>query len=714
MNSSHSLKKKLLIKDEIINSLAVPVILLSRNLKNISLNQKALQQFHNIDSFTSFTKKMSPAVAKRLLKNCGKVIETGKEKTSNLLFNGEEWQLQLSSAKKKGVVLLFHKVINSETSPTEDRYQQLLDAMGDSFVLTDEKSTITDVNNTFCKEIGYPREKLIGFNSRLFDKGRSLATIKTFQKQAEKGSVTFDTVNIDTNGRVRDAEVNMFLLKRNGKKYFGTIGRDITEYKKAQEEVKKINDRFISITNSTQDALWELNTETGERWANEVHQKLYGLTINDPMPESDEWEQHIHPAYHKQVTESLDSAIKKKSKHWNAEYWFKDFKGNWVFIFDRTLLKYNKEGKLVKMMGSMVDITQLKETQEELVKQNILSDAIVNSLPGIFFLINQSNQFFRWNKNLETVTGYSAKEIKRLQPHHFFSEKNAKLIYGKIQEASEKGWAEMEVFVQTKSKTYQPFYLSVSHITIEKEEYLIGIGSDISKVKEAQKKVRKMEAKIAEQKITEQKNISRAIIEAQEKERNFIGKELHDNVNQLLAGARLYLTMGTKTSKELAETVKYPIELLDSGIQEIRALTHRSITPSRDLDLKNLTEGLVDLLKAAGINCHLHYRIEGQLLDNCRTNIYRILQEAGTNIIKHSSAKNVALTVAREEDSLTVLIKDDGKGFNTNQTREGIGLTNIYNRVNAYNGKISITSAPGKGCEISIKMPLPDCTSEKK
>ncbi len=711
--SNPSPKHKLL-KEDIISSLGIPIIVIGKNFKSLSYNKKALQVFPEMHDWNSFMQILPAASSKALLKHCKKVTESGKDKLYLLSFAEKNWQVLISSGKKKEIILAFQSQPTEKKKEENDRYQQLLDSMGDSFVLTDENQIIVDVNKRFCEATGYSREKLIGFSSKIFDKGVSPALIKSRQRKAEKGSVTFDTKNVILKGQTVDAEVNMFLLKRNGRKYYGSIGRNITEYKKAQEEVKRTNERFKSITNSTQDALWELDTVTGERWANEAHQKLYGLTTNDPMPGSAKWEQRIHPSYRKQTIDSLDHAIESKRRQWNAEYWFKHFKGKWIFIYDRTLLEYNKAGNLVKMMGSMVDITQLKKTQDELAKQNILSEAIVNSLPGIFFLINHSNQFIRWNKNLETITGYDAQEIMKLQPHHFFSEKHSHLIYNKIKEAAEKGWAEMEVLIHTKSKVNLPFYLSVSHITIEKEDYLIGIASDISKVKEAQKKVRKMEAKIAEQKITEQKNISRAIIEAQEKERNFIGRELHDNVNQLLAGARLYLTMGAKNLEGFADVAHYPIELLDNGIHEIRALTHRSITPSKDISLEQLSLGIVDMLTAAGIHTTLNFGLHIEMKDNYRTNLYRILQEASANILKHSHAKNASISLLQKECSIHIRIVDDGKGFPLKQRKEGIGLQNISNRVDAYNGRLQIKSKPKQGCIIDIHLPITDCAEKGK
>jgi len=91
----------------------------------------------------------------------------------------------------------------------------------------------------------------------------------------------------------------------------------------------------------------------------------------------------------------------------------------------------------------------------------------------------------------------------------------------------------------------------------------------------------------------EQKKITLAILQGQEKERNFIGKELHDNINQILAGTKLFLTSAGHKNATVKELIQYPVELLNSAIEEIRALCRNLVSPIKNIDLENLARGLL-------------------------------------------------------------------------------------------------------------------------
>lgn len=705
--------KSILIKDSVVNTIGIPVFVIDKKFRNLKYNHKAAQVFKEVVDVKSLCSLMDASSVKRFQNSFEHSLETKTEKQLGLLIKNKPWNCKIFPGKS-GMTIICEKSKPKLAEKHALPNKRILDAMGDSFILTDSELNIVDVNNAICEATGYSREQLIGMNASKMNPALSVSDLKELHKRAQKGHVLFDTRFINHLGEVAEAEVNMFLLKIDGKKYYGSIGRDITEYKKIQDELESTNRKLTNITNAANDALWEINLATGERWANEVHQKFYGLQKEEEMPGNKEWEKHIHPRDRKEITRSLADAILARQPSWNAEYHFKIGKSHWIYVYDRTLLFYGQNGELERMMGSMVDVTELKKAQDELKSQRNLSESIINALPGIFYLLDKDGNHLRWNTNLETVTGYNSEEIKKMKPHDFFYSKESGKLTEIINEVFQKGWSEMEGTIITKEGEGKPYFLNGWRTVVGNQECLIGTGIDLSEIKKAQESVKRMELKIAEQKIQDQKVVSRAIISAQEKERNHIGKELHDNVNQLLAGTRLYLTMGAKKYPEFSEAIKYPLELLDNSIQEIRALTHRHISPSKEMGLKQLAEGIAGLLKTASINCNLEFSLDVEMPESLRINIYRILQEQANNILKHSGAKNVSFEIRSEGSIIYITTIDDGKGFDINQQREGIGVSNIYNRVESYDGTIQFQTAPGAGCRIDIEIPVPDYMQLKK
>jgi signal transduction histidine kinase len=216
-----------------------------------------------------------------------------------------------------------------------------------------------------------------------------------------------------------------------------------------------------------------------------------------------------------------------------------------------------------------------------------------------------------------------------------------------------------------------------------------------------------MEQEMVDQKIQQQKKITRAILNAQEKERNHIGQELHDNISQILASSKLFLSTAGNQNETVMDLVRYPMELIDCSIREIRLLSRRHVTPIKDVDLRELVQALLDSLRENTlIDTAFKYDVGTQeLSDDLKLNIYRIIQEQINNIVKHASPGKINISVKARHSALHIEMKDDGKGFDVKKKRKGIGLANMMNRIESFNGQMLIESSLGEGCSVQIDIP---------
>jgi len=200
------------------------------------------------------------------------------------------------------------------------------------------------------------------------------------------------------------------------------------------------------------------------------------------------------------------------------------------------------------------------------------------------------------------------------------------------------------------------------------------------------------------------------IIRAQQDERERIGHELHDNVNQILTSAHLYLTMLTRDCPEFEDVRKRTMEILQMGIEAIRQLSKEMVM----VDLKD--EGLIgsirnvvrDLYKTKLFNIlFVHSDISRvEALDGCtKIALFRMVQEQIKNIIKYSQSKNIQISLHCTDDQIRLQVRDDGIGFDPTTTKRGLGLSNIYERASLYNGKVLLDSAPGRGCSLIVNIP---------
>jgi signal transduction histidine kinase len=237
---------------------------------------------------------------------------------------------------------------------------------------------------------------------------------------------------------------------------------------------------------------------------------------------------------------------------------------------------------------------------------------------------------------------------------------------------------------------------------------VIGALQDISAQKQLQQK-------LVEQEKASKQEVVKSIIETQEKERRELSVELHDNVNQMLASCKLMLEVAIEAGSNAKMLTEKTYQSIQTVINEIRRISH-DLNPSAivDVGLVEAIEQLIEKINLADkiaiqfIACKKQYKC--QLVEDDRVAIFRIVQEQLNNILKHAKAKNVIIKLKIEDGLVMLCIKDDGVGFDLAKCRNGLGLTNIYNRVEYYGGTINIKSSAGKGCEMCITLNTASCT----
>ncbi|MCW3074396.1 MAG: hypothetical protein JWP69_1465 [Flaviaesturariibacter sp.] len=211
-----------------------------------------------------------------------------------------------------------------------------------------------------------------------------------------------------------------------------------------------------------------------------------------------------------------------------------------------------------------------------------------------------------------------------------------------------------------------------------------------------------------QRKLLQQRRVTKAQITGQEKERQVIGTELHDNINQQLTTAKLYLDMARANEDMRLPMVEKSEQVVHNVINEIRALCKSLIPPTlKDIGLK---EALVELIESYELlnQFHLHFScpVALETLDeDLQFSLFRITQEQLTNIAKHARAANAWVSFRQTDNQLLLTIKDDGKGFSPKIKSKGMGLANIRHRLELYNGFMDIQSAPGEGCVLKIAIP---------
>lgn len=206
----------------------------------------------------------------------------------------------------------------------------------------------------------------------------------------------------------------------------------------------------------------------------------------------------------------------------------------------------------------------------------------------------------------------------------------------------------------------------------------------------------------------------KAVLHAQEAERRRIARELHDSVGQTLSGVKMAWqglladlkgTLGRSDQEKLIQTTN----MLDEASSEVRTISHQMMP--RALQETGLVPALQDLLDSAlGLSSMEfsleHHNADQRYPEEVEIGLYRVCQELLNNIIKHSEATEVSVQLIKAKNNLVLIVEDNGKGFNSSDDQEGIGLLNIQSRMETVHGEVNFGPSPGSGTVATIRVPI--------
>jgi signal transduction histidine kinase len=216
---------------------------------------------------------------------------------------------------------------------------------------------------------------------------------------------------------------------------------------------------------------------------------------------------------------------------------------------------------------------------------------------------------------------------------------------------------------------------------------------------------------------SELKELSKRLVEAEERERRAISRELHDEVGQSLSALLLDVENLTEISSEDA--------VFRPGLQKIKTLAENCVNEVRNMALLLRPSMLDDLGLVAALDWQarevskrtgmlvdtIDENVSNSLPEEQKTCVYRIVQEALNNCSKHAYAKNVRIVVSQEPHYLRVSIEDDGKGFDASRVR-GLGLVGMNERVSQLGGVLRVESDPARGTRLRVDLPLPNASAD--
>jgi PAS domain S-box-containing protein len=592
---------------------------------------------------------------------------------------------------------------------SSDNYEQIVDSINAGIWMIRENGTTSFINNQLVKLLGYTEDEIL--NQSIFDflddEGTWILSEKL--KRCRDGiHDQFEFRFFKKSGQLLWALFSLSPVYEY-KKFTGwaALVYDITKRKIAEEENQKSLDRFNLAVQATHDGIWEWNIETGDFYFSPGWCTINGYAKDDVELQKprESWLARIHPDHIQYVNLRIDLHL-SRGIPFEVVYQHKHCSGQYRWQKATAQATFSKEGQPLTMVGSISDITQQKLIEEQIIREKHLSDSIINSLPGIFYILNRQGKLLRHNKNLDLLICPPEKKNEQINLLSHIKEDDQPTVRDAFLNVFTNGHTAVEGRLITFTNEELPFYFNGVHISFNGEPCVIGMGLNVSELRRAKDMLHNS--------LIDIRALASHLQDIREEERNNIAREIHDELGQMLTAVKMDLSKLSRAplpEKSAKMRIKESVSLIDQTIASVRKIAS-SLRP-RIIDDMGFTAALEwyvkDFQSRTEINTDFINECPSLVLEpRAAIALFRITQESLTNVARHAHAKNLEVTLRLENKWLHLTIYDDGKGFDIEQikNKKTLGLLGLKERAQTIGGSYEISSVPGNGTKVIIRVLL--------
>lgn len=496
---------------------------------------------------------------------------------------------------------------------------------------------------------------------------------------------------------------------------------------KAAEMIKESELRHRQLFERNLAGVYRTTIEGRLLDCNESFAGIYGYnSLEDIMKHAAE---DFHP--NPEARQEFIAELQKEGKLLGYESRGRKKDGSLIWLLENTMLVPDKDGRLTRIEGTLIDITGRKLAEESVVREKDFTQAIINSLPGFFYVFDEEGKFLRWNKNLEEVSGYTEDEIVLMSPLDFFDEEEKQEIAQAIRKVFVEGQASIEADFITKEQGRIPCFFTGKRFIYENKPCVTGMGIDITERRSAEAE----RAKLEEQYRQAQK------MEAVGQLAGGIAHDFNNMLNIILGYSEMAL-MKLEPSGLLYNSIREIKEAAGRSadlVRQLLAFARKQTIAPKPLDLNDTVAGMLNMLRRLiGEDIDLLWKPAAdlwpvkmdpaqidQILANLMVNARDSITGAGKITIETGKTDFDEAYCSRYSDYVPgqyvmLAVSDNGCGmdkeicgqifepfFTTKETGKGtgMGLATVYGIIKQNKGFINVYSEPGKGTTFKIYLP---------
>jgi len=418
-----------------------------------------------------------------------------------------------------------------------------------------------------------------------------------------------------------------------------------------------------------------------------------------------------HQSEQKRVLETYrrDVINNEIKTHFERENTLWNEKKRWL-EFSNTFLDLTGEGKYT--LSIIKDITERKKAELELADSAQKYRMLFNNANDVVFVTQLSKlklygDFIEVNEVACKKLGYTKDEFLKLSPSAIISPKFIDEFNKQTERLLTNSHVIYELVHKAKDSKQIPVEISSHLFTYEGKPTVLSIARDITARKRVEEKLRKTGLRL--------RNLASHLQTIREEERTTIAREIHDELGQVLTVLKIQITLLSNKLRDDQQELKDKIisisNMIDGTVEKVQRITAKL----RPYILDEL--GLIPAIEwqaqefqdITGIKCSFTLPNVELFLDSEKsTAIFRIFQEALTNIARHSKAKLISISIHLKAETLMLIVKDNGIGIAQEQTKDfkSLGIIGMKERALILGGEVTVEGIPGKGTEVRVEIPL--------
>ncbi|MFN6373903.1 MAG: PAS domain S-box protein [Chitinophagia bacterium] len=597
----------------------------------------------------------------------------------------------------------------SQIKETEDRFQLITESMPVMIWVSNTDNKVNYTNQTSRDFFGFDMRDLKGqeeFAEKVHPDFRKIAIDDWRECLLKKERCEMQYMVRHKSGEYRwiyEIAVPRFVNKN---EFIGYIGSafDITQEKELLSNLDEQKRKYEMISNNSADMIFLLNKEKRIEYASPSIQRILGIKEFEILDKG------FHELIEKgnevnlQMSASENIGIGQQM----LSFRMKDASGElkWMeAVYNRFKESSNAEEKILVHVR---DINEQYLAQTMLIENEARYRNLFSNMNLGIMEVDQDERILYTNSSFERISGYSQDElIGKIAAELFLTELTEREINIQERRNREHGKEGLyELRIKRKDGKNATWVISGAPTYDMKGKIRgsIGIHWDVTDI-------RALETKLLQESVQKEKELMEARLQAEEEQRDVIGRDLHDGVGQMLAYLSLYFNILKEKGVISMEDIEKAQSTILKTIDEVRRLS-RNLAPPAIKDL-GFREAVIELINSYGIISKPVFNLKiykgtdpDKLLHEHKIMLFRVIQELSSNTFKYAKADTVNIKIELVKKDLSMVYEDDGIGFAINSVKKGIGLKSILSRVEFYGGNVKIQTQPGKGIKVIINLPL--------